>query len=136
MRIVFLSLVGLSLFGGAERALAEPVHLVCKGKNYFHTDPRQAQAIEDSVSLTIEWDYSQSSSSMQVGKAHVGSVEAVLMAKPSENSVTIIGNTYAKSRLRIGTFDRLTGQLYLDFGILADLPRSFIGTCRLGTNLF
>ena len=99
MRIAFLSLVGLSLVGGAERALAEPVHLVCAGKNYFHTDPRQAQAIENSVSLTIEWDYSQSSSSMQVGKAHVGSVEAVLMAKPSENSVTIIGDTYAKSGL-------------------------------------
>jgi hypothetical protein len=32
----------------------------------------------------------------------------------------------AKSRLRIGTLDRLTGQLYLDFGILADVPRSFI----------
>jgi hypothetical protein len=130
MRIVLLSLVGISLFGGSQRALAEPVHLMCRGKSYSHTDPQQAQAIEDTVSLTIEWDYAGSTSSDQIGRARVGPVEATLAAKPSENNVTIIGDGQAKSRLRFGTLDRLTGQLYLDFGILADSPRSFIGTCR------
>jgi hypothetical protein len=136
MRIVFLSLVGLSLLGSVQRSVADPVHLVCRGKSYFHTDPQQAQAIEDTVSLTIEWDYAGSTSSDQIGRARVGPVEAALMAKPSENTVTIIGDTQAKSRLRIGTLDRLTGQLYLDFGILADSPRSFIGTCRPGKKVF
>ncbi len=110
--------------------------MVCRGKSYFHTDPQQARATEDTVSLTIEWDYAKSSSSDQIGRARVGPVEAALMAKPSENTVTIIGDTQAKSRLSIGTLDRLTGQLYLDFGILTDSPRSFIGTCRQGKKLF
>jgi hypothetical protein len=45
MRIIFLSLVGLLLLGGARRALAEPVHMVCKGEDYFETGPRQARTV-------------------------------------------------------------------------------------------
>jgi hypothetical protein len=133
MRIVFLSVVGLSLLGGVQRSGADPVHLVCSGKSYFHTESQQAQAIEDAVSLTIEWNYARSSSSDQIGTARVGAVEAALAAKPSENTVTILTDTPAKSGLRIGTLDRLTGQLYLDFDMFSDSPRSFYGTCRAGS---
>ena len=122
MRIAFLSLVGLSLVGGAERALAEPVHLVCAGKNYFHTDPRQAQAIKNSVSLTIEWDYSQSSSSLQVGKAHSAPWGKPYSGEALPKQRDNYWRHVCEVRLRIGTFDRLTGQLYLDFGILAVWP--------------
>jgi hypothetical protein len=135
-RIVFATLAGLLLLGGAPCAFAEPLHMVCKGKDYFQTGPQQARTIENTVSVTIEWDNAHSAPFMQTGKAWVGNEEGILMVKPNENDVTIIGDVQAKSGLRTGSLDRVTGHLYLDFGVFQGLPKSFIGTCRPGKKLF
>lgn len=136
-RIVFATLAGLLLLGGAPRAFAEPLHMVCEGKNYFQTGPQQARTVEDTVSVTIEWDNPPfNMPNMQTGKAWVGNEEGILMVKPNENDVTIIGDVQAKSGLRTGSLDRVTGHLYLDLGMFQGLPKSFIGTCRPGKKLF
>ncbi|MFZ1920476.1 MAG: hypothetical protein WAU57_02455 [Xanthobacteraceae bacterium] len=136
MRIMLPALAGLMILGGAHRAFGEPLHMVCEGKNYFQTGPQQARTIEDTVSVTIEWDNAHSTPFMQTGKAWVGNEEGILMVKPNENDVTIIGDVQAKSGLRIGSLDRVTGHLYLDFGMFQGLPKTFIGTCKPGKKLF
>jgi len=131
MRIMFLSLVGLLLLGGARRALAEPVHMACKGKNYFQTGPKQARTVEDTVSVTIDMDAEKSSA--QVG----GYKEATVLPTPNEkNVVMIVSDLQTKSGLRSGTLDRVTGELYLDLGMYEGLPKSFIGSCRPSQKLF
>jgi hypothetical protein len=72
------------LLGGVQ-ALAEPLHFVCDGKNYFVTGPQQARTVEDTVSVTLEWDEVHSTSPLQFGRAHVGGWEAVLLTEPGEN---------------------------------------------------
>jgi hypothetical protein len=133
MRTMFLSLVGLLLLRGARRALAEPVHMVCKGKNYFQTGPKQARTVEDTVSVTIDMDPAKSVGTAQVG----GYKEATVLQTPNDkNLVTIVGDLQTKSGLRSGTLDRVAGELYLDLGMFEGLPKSFIGTCRPSQKLF
>jgi hypothetical protein len=133
MRIIFLSLVGLLLLGGARRALAEPVHMVCKGEDYFQTGPKQARTVEDTVSVTIDMDPANSTGTAQVS----GYQEATVLQTPNDkNVVTIVGDLQTKSGLRSGTLDRVAGELYLDLGMFEGLPKSFIGTCRPSQKLF
>ena len=133
MRIMFLSLVGLLLLGGARRTLAEPVHMVCKGEDYFQTGPKQARTVEDTVSVTIDMDPANNIGTAQVG----GYKEATVLQTPNdENVVTIVGDLQTKSGLRSGTLDRVAGEPYLDLGMFEGLPKSFIGTCRPSQKLF
>jgi hypothetical protein len=129
---MILSLVGLLLLGGARRALAEPVHMVCKGQDYFQTGSKQARTVEDTVSVTIDMDTAKSSADADVGTAQVGGYgEATVFATPNnKNVVTIAGNLQTKSGLKQGSLDRLTGKLYLDLGMFEGLPKSFIGICH------
>jgi hypothetical protein len=138
MRIMSLSLVGLLLLGGARRALAEPVHMVCKGEDYFQTGPKQARTDEDTVSVTIDMDPAKSSALFNIGTAQVGGYkEATVLQTPNDkNVVTIVGDLQTKSGLRTGTLDRVSGELYLDLGMFEGLPKSFIGTCRPSQKLF
>jgi hypothetical protein len=135
---MFLSLVGLLLLGGARRALAEPVHMVCKGEDYFQTVPKQARTVEDTVSVTIDMDPAKSSTGFNAGTTQVGGYnEATVLQTPNDkNVVSIVGDPQTKSGLRTGTLDRVKGELYLDLGMFEGLPKSFIGTCRPSQKLF
>jgi hypothetical protein len=130
MRIMFLSLVGLLLLGGARRALAEPVHMVCKGQDYLQTGPKQARTVEDTVSVTIDMDPAKSS--VQVG----GYEKASVMPSNDNNEVFFVGDLKIMSGLRSGTLDRVSGHLYLDLGMIDGLHKHFIGTCRPSQKLF
>lgn len=136
-RIVFPGLAGLLLLGVAPRAVAGPLHMVCKGKDYFETGPQQARTVDDALSVTIEMK-PEDGSGFNSGTAQVGGYgEASVFEIPKDtNVVTIIGDLQAKSGLREGSLDRVTGHLYLDFGTFQGLPKSFIGTCGPGKKLF
>lgn len=136
MRIV-PALAGLLLLGGVQRAAAEPLQMVCKGKDYFQTGPRQARSVDDTLSVTIDMPAGNGSGfisgTVQVG----GYANAMLLETPNDkNTVAIVGDLQAKSGLRQGSLDRVTGHLFLDLGTFQDLPKSFIGTCRPGKKLF
>jgi hypothetical protein len=105
--------------------------MVCKGEDYFQIGPKQARTVEDTVSVTIDMDPGKSS-------ARVGAYkEATVLPTPNDiNVVMIVGDLQAKSGLRSGTLDRVTGELYLDLGMSEGLPKSFIGTCRPSQKLF
>lgn len=138
MRIMLRSLVGLLVIGGAGRTLAGPLLMVCEGKNYFQTGPQQARSVDDTVSVTIDMDAAKDNSGFNTGTAQVGGYgEAMVLETPNDkNGVSIIGDLQAKSGLKSGTLDRVTGHLYLDLGTFQGLPKSFIGTCRAGKKLF
>jgi hypothetical protein len=135
-RIVFPGLLGLLLLGGVHRAVAEPLQMVCKGKDYFQTGPQQARTVDDTLSVTI--DMTPANGGGSSGTAQVGGYgEASVFEIPNDkNVVTIIGDLQAKSGLREGSLDRVTGHLYLDFGTFQGLPKTFIGTCEPGKKLF
>ena len=135
IRIMFLSLVGLLLLGGARRAIAEPVHMVCKGKNYFPTGPVAAQTLEDTISVTI--DITRGSDGLIVGTAQVDTYKAtVFQTNKNDNHVVFVGDPHIKSGLRTGNLDRVTGELFLDLGMFGGLKKGFLGTCRPGQKLF
>jgi hypothetical protein len=60
----------------------------------------------------------------------------ILETPNDKNTLAIIGDLEAKSGLRKGSLDRVTGHLYLDFGTFEGLPKSFIGTCQPSKKLF
>ncbi len=137
MRIVLPGLAGILALGGAPHAVAEPLQMVCKGKDYFQTGPQQARSIDDTLSLTIDMSATNgsgfNSGTVQVG----GYADAMILETPNDkNTVAIVGDLQAQSGLRKGTLDRVTGHLYLDFGTFQGLPKSFIGTCGPGKKLF
>jgi hypothetical protein len=136
-RIVFPGLTGLLLLGGVHRAVAGPLQMVCKGKDYFQTGPQQARTVDDTLSVTIDMTPANGSGP-NTGAAQVGGYgEALVLETPNDkNVVTIIGDLQAKSGLREGSLDRVTGHLYLDFGTFQGLPKTFIGTCEPGKKLF
>lgn len=136
-RIVFPGLAGLLLLGGVHRAVAGPLQMVCKGKDYFQTGPQQARTIDDTLSVTIDMAPA-SGGGFNSGTAQVGGyANAMILETPNDkNTVAIIGDLEAKSGLRKGSLDRVTGHLYLDFGTFQGLPKSFIGTCGPGKKLF
>src|SRR5260370_20867297 len=112
--------------------------MVCKGENYFQTGPKEARTVEDTVSVTIDMDPAKGGAGPNTGTAQVGGLkEATVLQTPNDkNVVTIVGDLQAKSGLRTGTLDRVTGELYLDLGMFEGLPKSFIGTCRPSQKLF
>jgi hypothetical protein len=136
-RIVFPGLAGLLLLGGVHRTVAGPLQMVCKGKDYFQTGPQQARTVDDTLSVTIDMTPANGSG-FNSGTAQVGGyANAMILETPNDkNTVAIIGDLEAKSGLREGSLDRVTGHLYLDFGTFEGLPKSFIGTCRPGKKLF
>ena len=135
-RIVFPGLAGLLLLGGVHRAVAGPLQMVCKGKDYLQTGPQQARTVDDTLSVTIDMTPANGSG-FNSGTAQVGGyANAMILETPNDkNTVAIIGDLEAKSGLRKGSLDRVTGHLYLDFGTFQGLPKSFIGTCGPGKKL-
>lgn len=112
--------------------------MVCNGMNYFQTGPRQARTVEDTVSVTIDVHPAKISPGFDSGTVQVGRYkEATVLQSPNnKNVVVIVGDLQTESGLRNGTRDRVSGELYLDLGMLDGLPKSFIGTCRPSKKLF
>jgi hypothetical protein len=141
IRKKFLPLVGLLLLGGAHRALAEPLHFVCKGEDSYVKAGQVVSIIKDTVSLTVEMD----AETAWVG-GYGNGVIMPIEKTGGPNEMLIMGgdvhlgaDVHSRSGPWIANLDRVTGSFNVTLvaapGMLRD-GKYFVGTCQAGKKLF